>query len=85
MHSAGLSLALCGCAWGHGDCEWSRLADRSDSTRAEPRRRSRGELPVSVLLPFKVSNVVCGGGEGLVKGFWARAARWVTPSDVAAV
>lgn len=37
------------------------------------------------LAPSRVSNVVCGGGEGLVKVFWARAARWVTPSDVAAV
>lgn len=54
-------------------------------TEATPLAPSRGDAVVGSCPPFKVSNVVCGGGEGLVKGFWARAARWVTPSDVAAV
>lgn len=43
-HSSGLSLPLCDCTWGHGDCEWSRLAKRSDSAHAEPRPRSRRRL-----------------------------------------
>lgn len=36
-HSSGLGPALCGCAWGHGDREWSRLAEPSDCAHAESR------------------------------------------------
>lgn len=36
-------------------------------SKVTPLTPSRGELPLSVLLPFKVSNVVCGGAEGLSK------------------